>query len=113
MSKLGTLACALPVGLHQIMIRFIGLAAQRGDHFERGLAAIKRRDQRLDKTNRAVESANIAPGFQIVRFGNIPHALQRGLVGIKAEISFPSDLLQRCRRNPNPRERCKPGCRRG
>ena len=107
------LGLALPIRLHQIVIRFVGLAGQRGDHFECRLAAIERSDQRLDETDRSVEAANIAPRFQIMRFRNIPDALPGGLIGIQAQISLPTRLFSTLQRNPDRRARCKPDCRRG
>ena len=77
MSKLPDLGLALPVFLDQIVSRFVGLSGQRRDHFVRGLAAVERRDQRLDEADGSVEAADIAPGFQIMRFRNVPDALAR------------------------------------
>src|SRR5580658_5519639 len=66
-------------------------AAQRhvGKHrqnFVGGTSAIKRLNQRLLQGNGTVESAPIAPRFQVMRFGEPPLADFRSLVFVKTEV---------------------------
>ncbi len=46
------------------------------------MRVIQRRDQRLNHAERAVESARISPGFEVVRFGDVPVAKFGGLVKV-------------------------------
>src|SRR5882762_1522147 len=48
--------------------------------FMRRARVIKRRDQRLDHGNSAIEAARVAPGFQIVRFRHMPRAMLGSLI---------------------------------
>ena len=52
----------------------------------RGLALVERRDEWLDDGNRTIEGARVRPGFEVVRFGNVPVAEFRSLVFVIAEI---------------------------
>ena len=60
--------------------RMLRSAAQDGQHFVRRLAAVERRDQRLDDRHGAVVGAHVAPRFEVVRLGDVPVAERRGLV---------------------------------
>ena len=59
-----------------------------------GLAVVQRADQRLDDRDRPVVSADIAPGFEVMRFRDDPVAALGGLVfrrsGERAGRSFHS-----------------------
>ena len=57
----------LPVGADEIVSGGVGLAGEQRDEFDRALAVIERRDQRLDDADGAVVGAGIAPGFEFVR----------------------------------------------
>ena len=62
----------LPILLDQLVSGFVRLTGECCDHFVRVLAAVERRDERLDEADGSVVAADIAPRFQIVRFGNVP-----------------------------------------
>ncbi len=51
-----------------------------------GAAKIERQDQRLHDGDGAVVGPGIAPGFQEMRFGNVPLAQFRGLVGVEPHV---------------------------
>jgi len=57
------------------------------------MRVIERRDQRLNHAKGAVESAGINPGFQVVRFGNVPVAEFRSLIKMRADIDGVLDGL--------------------
>ena len=52
----------------------------------RALAAVERRNQRLNDADRSVVGASIAPGFEFVRLIDVPLAKFGGFVLIKAEM---------------------------
>src|SRR2546421_1846853 len=51
------------------------------------MGVIERRDQRLNHAEGTVESARIAPGFQVVRFGDVPVAEFGSLVKMRADVN--------------------------
>src|SRR5690242_6340749 len=51
------------------------------------MRAVERRDERLNDADGAVISAGIAPGFEVVRFGNVPVAILRSLVEMRADMN--------------------------
>ena len=53
----------------------------------RRLAAIKRGDQRLGNRCGPVKGARVAPGFEVMGFGQMPMAQARRLVLIKAQVT--------------------------
>src|ERR1039458_10785074 len=61
------------------------------------LARIKRRDQGLNQTHRAVIGAAIAPRLEIVRLVDVPVTKLRGLVLVEAEVNTQGNvgILQR------------------
>ena len=61
----------------------------------RRTAAVERRDQRLDDRNRSVVGANVTPGLEEVRLGDVPVTLCGGLVVVEAEVGTQRHLLQR------------------
>ena len=56
------------------------------------LAVVKRSDQRLNDTDRAVIGAGIAPGFELVRLIDVPLAEFRGFVLVEPEVHTQRDL---------------------
>src|SRR6266850_1957071 len=53
-------------------------------NFMRRARVIKRRDQRLNHRNGAIEAARIAPSFQIVRFRHMPRTMLGSLIEVRA-----------------------------
>ncbi len=80
--EVGGLPHHLRVGAQRIIIANPRLVAECGKHFAGGMRVIQRRDQRLNHAERAVESARISPGFEVVRFGDVPVAKFGGLVKV-------------------------------
>src|SRR5581483_8961932 len=54
----------LPVSAYQVVATRIRLAGERGDEFDRAFGVVQRGNQRLNNTDRSVESAGITPGFE-------------------------------------------------
>ena len=50
------------------------------------MRAVERSDQRLDHAERAVECARIAPGFEVMRFGDVPVAKFGSFIEMRAEV---------------------------
>src|SRR5438105_14736232 len=57
------------------------------------MRAIERGDQGLHDAHRAVECAHISPGFQVMRFGDVPVAILRGFVKMRATVNERFDLF--------------------
>src|SRR6267143_2474751 len=57
------------------------------------MRVIERRDQRLNHAQGTVESASVAPGFEVMRFGDVPVAKFRSLVKMRAEVNRVLDFL--------------------
>ena len=72
-----------PVIPHDVVARSPRLARQRRNNFMRGATAVQWRNQRLNDRYRAVVSAHVAPGFQIVRLRDVPMTQGRGLVFVQ------------------------------
>ncbi len=68
---------------HRRVGRRIDPAAQHLEDLMRAAAAIKRRDQRLDQRDRAVDRAPVAPALERMGERQVPAAGLRGLVGMK------------------------------
>ena len=64
--------------------RFVSESCER---FTRGMRVIERRDQRLNHAERTVESARVAPGLEVVRFGDVPIAEFGSLVKMRADVN--------------------------
>jgi hypothetical protein len=56
------------------------------EQFDRGLAAVQRRDERLLNGDRAVVPANVTPRFEVVRLVDVPLAQHPGFVLVLAEV---------------------------
>ena len=97
--KVSASVLLLPVCLDEIASCEAGLSSQDGDDFMGALAAVERLNQRLNDADRAVVGAGIAPGFEIVRFGNVPLAKLGGLVAMRAEKHFQIDGIRFQRRS--------------
>ncbi len=54
---------------------------------------VQRRDQGLNHAESSVECARIAPGFEVVRFGDVPIAKFCSLVEMRAHVDGVLDLL--------------------
>ena len=89
--EIGAGVLFLPVGLNEIVSGCGGVSGEDGDDFVGALAVVERLDQRLNDADGAVVGAGIAPGFEIVSFGNVPLAEFAGLVAMGAEINFRGD----------------------
>ncbi len=86
---------------------------QQRHHFVGGPALVQRLDQRLHDRRRPVVALRIAPRLQVMRLGQVPVALVRGLIEEQAVVNAERDFLQVLRRSPDRPGRCKPGCRPG
>ena len=74
----------------------LGFAQNTSEDFDFGHAAEKRQNHRLDRHDRAVGGASIAPRFQIVRGGEVRAGLSRSLIGVITEAHNVADgFLQR------------------
>src|SRR2546429_10032773 len=81
----------LPIRLHDVVAGRLCTCEQCSE-FVMALSAIERGDQRLHNANRAVISASIAPGFEVVSFIDVPVAELRGLVLVEAGMYTQGDL---------------------
>ena len=54
---------------------------------------VERRDQGLNHAERAVESARIAPGFEVMGFSNVPVAKFRSFVKMRGDVDGVLDGL--------------------
>src|SRR5947208_14693888 len=72
-----------PVIPHDVVARSPRLARQSRNNFMRGATAVQWRNQRLNDRYRAVVSAHVAPGFQIVPLRDVPMTQGRGLVFVQ------------------------------
>ncbi len=77
----------LPVGADKIVSRCVGLAREQSDEFQRALAVVERRNQRLDDADGAIVGASIAPGFEFMRCIHVPLAEFGGFVLIEAVVN--------------------------
>ena len=64
----------LRVRLHRVVGRHLRIIQQRLQHLVRAVAAIHRRNHRLNDGDRAVVRARIRPALQVVRLVDVPHA---------------------------------------
>ncbi len=69
------------------------VAREERQNFRGRPSAIKRLYQRLLDRRRAIESACVAPGFQIVRLRQVPLCENAGLVPLHAQVNGRRDLL--------------------
>src|SRR2546423_8033052 len=74
-----------PVSTDDLIPRRDALPCECGEQLMRRAPLIERRDQRLHDRRGAVEGPRIAPRLQIMRLGQMPVALPRGLVLVQAE----------------------------
>jgi hypothetical protein len=75
-----------PVLAHDVVPGPLRAVAHRREELVRGLAAVERRDQRLDDRGGAVVGARVAPGFEEMRFRDLPLAQRRRLIVVEAEV---------------------------
>src|SRR5690242_17117709 len=57
------------------------------------MCAVERCDERLNDADGAVKGARISPGFQVVRFGDVPVAVLRSLIEMRADVNNRLDLF--------------------
>src|SRR5882724_3912629 len=79
---------------HRIVATQARFIAERRQNFMRRASVIKRRDQRLNHRDGAIEAARVAPGFQIVRFRHVPSAMLGSLVEVRAQVYGVRNLAQ-------------------
>ena len=60
----------------------------------RGLAVVKRFDQRLDDRDRAVVGTRVAPRFEKMRGGNMPVTQLRRFILVLAEMNAKSGFVE-------------------
>src|ERR1019366_5018345 len=73
-----------PIAFDDLVGAGIGRAGERLQNLAGGAAAVERLDERLLDGDGAVEGAGVAPGFQVMRFGQEPLADRRGFVFVLA-----------------------------
>ena len=71
---------------------------------------VKRQNERLLNCDRAIERSGVSPIFKEVRFGYLPLALHRSLVGVQADVKCGLSPCEGGSGNRNPAARCTPGC---
>ncbi len=69
------------------------IVRQYRQHLVSRAALVKRLDQRLGDGGGAVEGTRVAPGFQVMRFGQMPVALPRRLILKKAQMNAKRHFL--------------------
>ncbi len=82
----------LPIGAQQIVTGRIRLAGEQRHEFQRALAAVEGRNQRLNDADRSIVSAGVAPGFEFVRLIDVPLTKFCGFVLIKPEMNAKRNL---------------------
>ena len=82
----------LPVILDDVMPASLRLASKKRNQFVNALAVVKRSNQGLHDADRPVISARITPGFEIMRFADMPVAKLGSFVVVKAEMNAERNL---------------------
>ena len=94
-SKVRAIELRLPVGANQVVSRSIRLTIQNREHFVHAVAAVERRDQRLNDGDQAVGGAGITPLLQVMRSRNVPIAqLQRFRCSDNPLVNLERNLLE-------------------
>src|ERR1035437_3831112 len=75
----------LPVRFDEVEALRRGLSEGRGEHFECGLPAVQRFDERLEDCHGAVEGARVAPGLELVRLVHVPRTVLARLVALEGQ----------------------------
>ena len=73
---------SLPGFAHQLHHRSVATAEQRRDHRQRRLGVVEGINERLDQGRGTVESAQVTPRLEVVRFGDVPVAIFGGFVAV-------------------------------
>src|SRR4029079_8094088 len=84
---------ARPVILDDRAATAIRLRAERRENFDGGVPIVKRRNERLNDGDGAVERSRVAPAFQRMRVGYVPLAQKSRLVGVEPVVDREIDLL--------------------
>src|SRR2546430_4305414 len=77
----------------RVVVRYARLVTECCKRFTRGVRVVQRRNERLNHAESAIEGARIAPGFEVVRFGDMPIAEFGGLVKVRADVDSVLDGL--------------------
>src|SRR5258707_1039359 len=90
--EIGSRMFRLPVILDDVMPPSLRLASKKRNQFVNALAVVKRSNQGLHDADRPVISARITPGFEIMRFADMPVAKLGSFVVVKAEMNAERNL---------------------
>ena len=82
----------LPIAAQQLVSGRFRLTGKKRHHFVNAFSAVQRRNQRLNHAQRPVIRPRIAPGFQIVRFVDVPQAKLSRFVLVKTHVDPEWDL---------------------
>src|SRR5215472_3045333 len=82
----------LPIAAYKLVPGKLALPGNGGQEFMRRLAVVKRRNEGLNNGGCPIVSASIAPGFQVMRLGDVPVADRRGFVFVVAKMKPRVDL---------------------
>ena len=93
--RAGKRGLGLPVLAHQFVAVALGPIAEHRDDLVERLAAIERRDERLDDRGGAVVRARVAPLLEEVRAVDVPMTLRRRLVVEQPDVHARLRLAQR------------------
>ena len=89
----------LPCFAHRVVWTHHRIVEQRLEDVMRRASAIQRIDHRLHDGNRAVVSARVGPGFEIVRGGNVPMRLLPRFVVVRTKVGYDVGLVEGVGRN--------------
>ena len=85
-----------PVLAHDVVAGTLAAAfGERRQDFVRRLAAVERRDERLNDRDGAVVGPHVAPHLEVVRLGDVPLALLGGLVFVQTDVGAQPHLGER------------------
>ena len=83
-----------PIGPHSVVSRQARFTAEGSQQAMCRVRVIQGLDQWLDDGNGAIVGARIAPGFQEMRFGNMPEGLLRSFVEVRRQVDRRVHILQ-------------------
>src|SRR4051794_18271835 len=87
----------LPITTNEVIPGDIRLTTENRKHLVQTVAAIERSNQWLHDTYCTSYCASIAPGFQVVRTGDMPIAHRSGFIEVEAPVDFQRDFVDdRC-----------------
>ena len=78
---------SLRVGLDNLEGSHLRVVEQRLQHLVRAVAAVQRRDHRLDDRDSAVIATGIRPALEVVRLVDVPLANSAGFVDVHAKVN--------------------------